>query len=205
MRLFTMPGTCALAPNIAALWAGLPVEVVNLKRGDHRKPEYLAVNPKGQVPALELKPGRILTEATAILAFIADAVPGGALHEIDALARARAIEALSYMTSEVHADFGGHFAPQRIAKSDAAAAEVRETAYAKLDSHFRRLDAHLEQSGSGWYLDRRSIADPYLFVLVRWIDGTPLNTGDYPNLALFRARMEGDPDVIAALERQGMS
>ncbi|SLN71374.1 Glutathione S-transferase GST-4.5 [Roseivivax jejudonensis] len=205
MRLFTMPGTCALAPNIATLWAGLPVEIVNLERGEHRKPDYLAINPKGQVPALELKPGQILTEAAAILSYIADSVPGGPLHETDPLDRARRIEALSYMTSEVHADFGGHFAPQRTAKSDAAMIEVREVTYVKLNAHFRRLDTRLMESGSGWYLDRRSIADPYLYILVRWIDGTPLTPGDYSHLSAFRVRMEADAHVVAALERQDMA
>ncbi|MEM7730354.1 MAG: glutathione S-transferase N-terminal domain-containing protein [Pseudomonadota bacterium] len=71
MKLYAMPGTCALAPNIASLWAELPTEVVNLKRGDHRKDAYLSINPRGQVPSLVFENGQVLTEAAAILLFIA--------------------------------------------------------------------------------------------------------------------------------------
>jgi glutathione S-transferase len=70
-QLYVMSGTCALAPNIAAAWLDAPVEIVALARGDHRKPDYLAINPKGQVPAVRFEDGDVLTEAAAILAWLA--------------------------------------------------------------------------------------------------------------------------------------
>ena len=65
--LYTMPGTCSLSPNIAVAWLDAPIEIHNIAYGDQKKDEYLAINPKGQVPALRFEDGDVLTEAAAIL------------------------------------------------------------------------------------------------------------------------------------------
>ena len=201
MKLYTMPGTCALAPNIAVAWNDAPIDVVNMNYGDHKKEDYLAINPKGQVPALLFDDGDVLTEATAILAYI------GAEFGSDAYARStklgrREAEKLSFLTSEVHASYGPHFSPGKFAESDAAKEEVKAAAYKVLDGHYRRLN---EEMGEGPYLlSRKSYADAYLYVTLRWLDGTPLSLEDYPNLKRFRAMMEEDEGVLKALERQGM-
>jgi glutathione S-transferase len=200
--LYTMPGTCALAPNIAVAWLDAPVDVACLQRGDHKKDAYLAINPRGQVPALRFDDGDVLTEAAAILAWLG-AAHGGEDYARDTVLGRREAEALSYMTSEVHAAFGPHFGAASFADGEAAQADVQRHAYAKLAKHFERLDATLQAAGE-WYLGQRSFADAYLYVLVRWIDLTPLSLADYPALAAHRARMERDPGVQAALARQGM-
>ena len=70
MKLYTLSGTCALAPNIAAAWEDAPIEVVLMERGEHNEEANLAINPRGQVPALVFDDGDVLTEATAILSYI---------------------------------------------------------------------------------------------------------------------------------------
>ena len=204
MKLYAMPGTCALAPNIALHWAGSPFEVVNLKRGDNKKPDYLAIHPRGQVPALVMDDGGVLTEATAILLYAGDRYPDARLAGDGLLARARVAEALSYMTSEVHADFGPHFAAERFAGSEACQNEVKRRAYAKLGEHYERLEATVI-AGGGRYTGERTAADAYLYVLVRWLPMTPLEPGAYPALKAFREEMEEDPEVQAALKTQGMT
>jgi glutathione S-transferase len=200
--LYTMPGTCSLAPNIAVAWLGAPVEIENMAYGDHKKDAYLAINPKGKVPALRFEDGDVLTEAAAILAWLGAAHGGADCARDTALGRKEA-EALSYMTSEVHADYAPHFAVEAFAESDAAQTEVKDKAYATLADHYRRLDGTLAEAGD-FYLGRRSFADAYLYVLTRWIDQTPMEIADYPALAAFRARMQEDADVKAALARQNM-
>lgn len=202
-KLYTMPGTCALAPNIAIAWLAAPIEVHNLAYGDHKKDDYLAINPKGKVPALRFDDGEVLTEAAAILAYI------GAAYGTDDYARDKPLgrkeaEALSYMTSEVHADYGPHFAAQRFADSEAAQKEVRSKAYDKLARHYERLNGVLKSNGGEWYLGEQSFADAYLYVLSRWIEQTPLAIDDYPALKAHRQRMEADEGVKTALKRQGM-
>ncbi len=200
--LYTMPGTCSLAPNIAVAWLDAPVTVENLAYGDHKKDAYLAINPKGQVPALRFEDGDVLTEAAAILAWLG-ATHGTADFARDTVLGRKEAEALSYMTSEVHADYAPHFAVQAYADSESAQAEVKRHAYEMLNNHYRRLDDTLGAAGD-FYLGERSFADPYLYVLTRWIDQTPLSLDDFPALAAFRKRMQADPAVQQALARQNM-
>lgn len=201
--LYTMPGTCSLAPNIAVAWLDAPVDIANMKYGEHKKEDYLAVNPKGKVPALRFDDGDVLTEAAAILAWL------GAAHGSEGFARDRELgrkeeEALSYMTSEVHADYGPHFNAGGFVKSKAAKEELKAKTYEKLADHYRRLEETLEANGGEWYLGQRSFADAFLYVLTRWIEQTPISIDDYPGLKTYRRSLENDPGVQTALRRQDM-
>lgn len=201
--LYTMPGTCSLSPNIAVAWLDAPVGIHNLNYGDHKKPDYLEINPKGQVPALRFDDGDVLTEVSAILAWL------GAAHGKDGYARdtrlgRKEAEALSYMTSEVHAAYGGHFGTGKFADSSAAQQEVKHKTYEKLSAHYQRMESILGGNGGDWYLGERSFADTFLYVLTRWIEQTPLSIEDYPALKAHRGRMEADEGVRLALKRQDM-
>ncbi len=201
--LYTMPGTCSLAPNIAAAWLDAPVDIHNLAYGDHKKDEYLAINPKGQVPALRFDDGDVLTEASAILAWLGAAY-GKQEYALDTRLGRKEAEALSYMSSEVHAAYGGHFNPRKFAQSATAQEEVKRKAYENLAGHYTRMDGMLTDNGGDWYLGQRSFADAFLYVLTRWIEKTPLSIEDYPTLKKHRTRMEADAGVRQALARQDM-
>jgi glutathione S-transferase len=199
MRLFAMPGTCALAPNIVAIWGGVDLTVVNLGCGEHRERDYLAINPKGQVPALEIAPGNALTEASAIMRYLAAQSSHADINPQDAERWARIDEAFSYFTSEVHADFGGHFSTHRFAESEGAQAEVKTATYKKIAEHFARIETNFASHDGSYYLVNRSIADAYLFIITRWIDGTPLSIKDYPTVHAFRERLSVDAGVKQAM------
>lgn len=201
--LYTMPGTCSLAANIAVAWIDAPVEVENMAYGDHKKDTYLAINPKGKVPAIRFADGDVLTELSAILAWLG-AAHGGEGYGRDSKMGRREAEALSFMTTEVHAAYGPHFAPQNFAKSESAQNEVKQAAYDTLRGHYERLEKNLATSDGDWYLGARSFADAFLYVLVRWLDQTPLSLEDYPVLSEHRDRMEEDGGVKTALLRQEM-
>ena len=200
--LYAMPGTCALAPNIAIAWLDAPVDVHTMPHGDNRKPEYLAINPQGKVPALRFDDGDVLTEAAAILAWLG-AEHGKASYARNTVLGRKEAEALSYMTSEVHAAFGPHFAPSRFAGAGCQD-DVKRHAYTQIAGHYRFMAGVLERNGGEWYLGKRSFADAYLYVLTRWADLTPVPLPDTPALAAHRARMEKDEKVLLALQRQGM-
>jgi glutathione S-transferase len=201
--LYTMPGTCSLSPNIAVAWLGAPVEIHNIAYGDQKKNDYLAINPRGQVPALRFDDGDVLTEAAAILTWLG-ATYGKEGYARDTRLGRKEAEALSYMTSEVHAAYGGHFNTQKFAESASAHEEVKLKTYEKLAGHYRRMDGMLSGNGGEWYLGQRSFADTFLYVLTRWIEKTPLSIEDYPALKEHRARMEADEGVRQALARQDM-
>jgi glutathione S-transferase len=201
--LHTMPGTCSLAPNIAVAWLEAPVEIHNMAYGDHKKDDYLAINPKGKVPALQFDDGDVLTEAAAILAYLG-AQYGSKDYARDTRLGRKEAEALSYMTSEVHASYGPHFSPQAFADSEAAQDEIKRKTYQKLDVHYQRMDGILKDSDASWYLGKRSFADAFLYVLTRWLEKTPLSIDAYTALKAHRTHMEADAGVRTALRRQGM-
>lgn len=204
MKLYAMPGTCALAPNIALQWAGADYEVALMKHGDQKKPGFLEINPLGKVPALVLDDGRVLTEAAAILGWIAETWPAAELGGRDASERYQIANWLSFMTSDVHASgYGPHFGPQRFHPDESQHDTVRAAAHERLASLYGELETRLDGRAHP-VGGRRTVADAYLFVLTLWIDLTPVPLEDFPGLRAFREAMESDDGVNRALERQGM-
>ena len=204
MKLYALPGTCALAPNIALQWAGADYEVELIDRHTLKQPDYLAVHPLGKVPALIRDDGRILTEATAILNWIGEVYPEAELAGADAEERLAINQWLSFMATEVHASaFGPHFAPHRFHPEDGEHDKVRATAHGRLPALYRQLEDRLNRRPYP-VGGRRTIADPYLYLLTRWTDLTPMPLKDYPGLQAFRETMETDRRVNRALELQGM-
>lgn len=201
-KLYTMPGTCSLGPNIAAMWIDAPVEVVTMKYGDHQKNDFLAINPKGKVPAVVMDDGDVLTELPAIMTWLGATYGGEDWARDTALGR-KEEEALCWLSSEVHGDFGPHFAAQTYAESEGAQDEVKAAAYRKVEGHLDRIEAGLE--GRDWMLGTRSFADAFLYVIERWADQVPGKLEGYPNMLAHRDRMQADDKVLAALERQEMT
>jgi glutathione S-transferase len=205
MKLYVLPGSCALACHIALEWAGGPYELEVLGRDALRSPDYLAVNPKAKVPALVLDNGQVITEALAVLLLIADLFPDARLAPpaSDLAGRARLHEALSELTSEAHPAFAPLFVPSRYVAEPACEDAAKRAALARVDACFVRLDASLH--GRDWLLGKRSVADPYLFALTRWLRNTAKSVEAYPALASHHARMEADPAVRRALAAEGLT
>jgi len=205
MKLYVMPGSCALACHIALEWADAAYELELLAHDALRSERFLAVNPKAKVPALVLDGEDVITEAHAILLFIADLFPDARLAPAasDLVRRAKLNETLSELTSEVHPAFGPLFAPSRYAAEPGCEEAVKRAAHARVDACFVRLDAAL--GGKDWLLGQRSIADPYLYALSRWLRMTPKPVESYPAIARHYARMASDPYVCRALEAEGLA
>jgi len=205
MKLYALPGTCALAPNIALQWAGADYDVELIAREALKQPEHLAIHPLGKVPALVRNDGRVLTEVPAILDWIAEAYPGAGLGGTDADERYAINQWLAFLATEMHASaYGPHFAPQRFHPGEAEHDTVRATAHARLTGLYEILEDGME-AGRYPVAERRTVVDPFLYVLTRWTDMTPVDLGEYPALEAFREGMEADPGVERALERQGMA
>jgi len=204
MKLYALPGTCALAPNIALQWAGADYEVKLLERDRLKEPDYLALQPLGKVPVLVREDGEVLTEVAAILNWIAEAYPAARLGGTDPDERFAINQWLSFLGTELHASaYGPHFAPQRFHPDETEHEAVRAAAHARLPWLYEILEEGLEESRYP-VAQRRTIVDPFLYVLTHWTDMTPVELGEYPALEAFRAGMEADPGVQRALERQGM-
>jgi glutathione S-transferase len=193
MLLYLYPGACSLADHIALIEAGLPYELMPI---DHDKRtqdgrDYLTVNPRGLVPALEVEKGTVLTENLAILAYIADR--GGALLPDGEFGRWRALEALSYMSTTIHGGLGPFF-------KNGSDTE-KEASRVALVKGFAFLD---DQMGEQPFLlgHRMSIADPYLFWALLAASRFDIVIPD--RLGAFFDRMKREPSVIRALAEEGL-
>ena len=169
MKLYYAPGTCALACWIALEWANADYEV---EKVDYASAEYKKVNPLGMVPALDIGGSRAMTQANAILQYIADSHPA----------------------------YWPMFSPRRYTtdKTPAAHDAVREAAYAHIDRVMTFLDDLIGERGHV-YRGKRSVADAYAYVMARWSVKTPKPYSAYPHLAAFMTRMGEDEAVKRVL------
>ena len=205
MKLYSMSGTCAVSVHIVLEWLGEPFTVEVMSHGDNRADAFLAINPSGQVPALQLDDGRVLTEAAAILTYLADRHPRAALGGGgDPDGRYAMAQLMSYLTSEVHVGFKPFFMPQRFLDDPAQFPALRAKALAVLAPMLAALGDRLGDRRS-ILDDRRSVADAYLYVLLRWAENASAGLAAYPNLRRYRDAFEQDPAVQRALLAQQMA
>lgn len=195
MKLYYASGACSLADHIALIEAGLPytLEKVDLRaKKIEDGSDYLAVNPKGYVPALETDAGEVLTENLALLNYIADV--SGKLMPRDGLARYRMIEATAFVSGELHKNFKPFFNPNA---SDAERDEAKTVLV-------RRFGQIAEVLGDSAYLggDAIGTADCYLYVTMRWAKarGVPLPA----NLEAAFERFQRHPSILRALSEEGL-
>jgi glutathione S-transferase len=197
MKLYYLPGACSLADHITLEWIGAPYETVRLDRGALKSPDFLALNPSGAVPVL-VDGDFVLTQNVAILCYLAELHPDARLYgDGSPRGRAEVMRWLGIVNSDVHPAFKPMFAPQRYHPDPAAAEVLANSARSQVRLLLERLDGRLR--GRDWLADRRSIADPYLFVMLRWARRLNIDLGGLDNLARFFERMEADAGVRAAL------
>jgi glutathione S-transferase len=200
MKLFLKPGACSLSPHIVLEEAGLAyeTEVVDLaKKVTASGANFLAINPKGYVPALLLDSGELLTEGPAIVQYLADLVPEKHLAPANGtLPRYQLQSWLTFIGTEIHKNFTPFFVP-------GTSAEAKDAARANL---VRRLAYTNDQLADKPYLlgEAFSVADAYLFTVVGWSKYIQLDLSAWPHLTAFQARMASRPAVQAALKAEGL-
>jgi glutathione S-transferase len=200
MKLYYSPGACSLSPHIALLEAGLPYDLVKvdlrakkLENGD----DFLKVNPKGQVPALALDNGELVTEGPVIVQMIADTVPAKNLAPArDSAERYKLLEWLNYITGELHKNFSPMFNPS-------IPDEVKNVFRDRIMGKFKYLDAQL--AGRDYLMGKQfSVADGYLYTMLRWADGHKFDLSGLKNLMAFKERVGARPKVQEALTKEGL-
>ena len=200
MKLYYAPGACSLSPHIALREAGLAfsLEKVDLKaKSLAGGGDFLAVNPKGYVPALELDDGQILTEGPAIVQYIADRNPqSGLAPAAGTIERYRLAEWLGFVNSEIHKSFSPLFNPD-------AAPAWKEAARANIAKRLDVVERHL---GANAYLlgERFTVADGYLFTVLNWSGWTKFDLSKWPRVQAYLARIAERPKVREALTAEGL-
>ena len=200
MKLYYSPGACSLSPHIALLEAGLPYDLVKvdlrakkLENGE----DYLKVNPKGQVPALGMDNGELLTEGPVIVQMIADKAAGKNLAPSrDSAERYKLQEWLNFITTELHKNFGPMFSP---VLADDAKAFFKD----RLMGKFKYLEGAL--AGRDYLMGKQfTVADGYLFTMLSWADRMKFDLSALPNLLAYKARVAARPKVQEALTKEGL-
>ncbi|MGI9026075.1 MAG: glutathione transferase GstA [Burkholderiaceae bacterium] len=200
MKLFYTPGACSLSPHIALLEAGLPftLQKVDLKNKKLESGEdFNGVNGKGQVPALELDNGHVLTEGPAIVQYIADQKPAaGIAPTAGTMERYKLQEWLNFITSELHKGLGSMFNP-------AQTPEWKEAVTTTLGKRLDWLSAQLK--GKQYLMDDKfSVADGYLFTILSWAKPLGFDLSKWTVLEEYIARVGARPKVVEAMKAEGL-
>ena len=175
------------------------LERVNLKTHKTEKgADYYAINPKGYVPALENNPGLILTENVAILPFLAQHDPKQDLIPPSGLGRAKVLEWLGYLNSELHDAYAVFFGAP-------LSAEAKEKAYAEIDRLLTYIDKTIGESDHDYLVDDNfGPADAYLFVLTNWSNGIEHDLTPYKNIIALRNKVAERQSVQIAMRDEGL-
>jgi glutathione S-transferase len=201
MKLYYSPGACSLSPHIALLEAGLPYDLVRvdvrakkLENGD----DYLTINPKGQVPALGLDSGEVVTEGPVIVQMIADRVADKHLAPArDSAERYKLLEWLNFITTELHKNFSPLFNP-------AIPDEVKKFFSDRIMGKFKYIETQL--AGRDYLLGKQfTVADGYLYTMLRWAEGFKLDLSALTNLTAYKDRVAARPKVQEALTKEGLA
>jgi glutathione S-transferase len=197
MKLYYYPGACSLADHIVLEWVDARYDLVEMSRASVKSPEYLALNPGGNVPLLE-HGGFLLTENVAILVYLAELHPQARLlGDGTPRGRAEVLRWLAFLNSDVHGAFKPIFSPWRYLPDEARAGDIADAARIRVRELLERLDAQLD--GRDWLAGERSIADPYLFVMLRWAVNQDIDLRGLDRLVRFMERMYDDADVQVAI------
>lgn len=203
LKLYYAAGACSLASHIALEEAGAAYESVRISTagGDTRRPEFLAVNPKGRVPALLTDRG-LLTETPAILAYVAQAHPEARLAPLDdpfAFAQAQAFN--SYLCATVHVAHAHKWRGYRWADAKTSFEDMRRKVPETMAACFQLIEDGM-LSGP-WVLGEAfSICDAYLFTLADWLEGDGVDTAQLPRVVEHRERVRARPAVARVLEAE---
>lgn len=200
LTLYYSPGSCALASHIALEEAGAEYRTVRLDfaQNQQRQPDYLAVNPKGRVPALVTEHG-ILTESPAILAYIAQRFPKAKLAPLDdpfAFARLQSFNA--YLCSTVHVAHAHRMRGYRWVDDPAALEAMKKKVPQTVGEAFQLIERHMLEGP--WVMGQQfSVCDGYLFTMAEWLKGDGVDIATLPRLHEHFRRMQERPAVKKVL------
>jgi len=192
MKLYLSPGACSLADHIALHEAGFDFDRIcvdlKTKRTEDGR-DYMRINPKGYVPALELDDGQLLTENVAILSWVADNDPSLAL--AGPMGRSRLLETLAFISTEIHKAFKPFFSPEATQDDKTAAMQT-------LHKRFDFLASQIK--GDYLFGAQFTVADAYLFVMLTWAKTNVIPLPDA--LVDYFQRVKARPAVKLALEHE---
>ena len=202
MTLYFSPGACSLASHIGLEETGAPYEIkpILLAKGQQRTQDYLKINPRGKVPALDVD-GRILVENTAILTYLARRFPEKKLMPADSAEEARCIGTMCWFSSVVHPSYQRSHRPERFAEGEAAQAAVKENGKKSFWANLQEIDSMIQPNG--WVMGREfTAADGYALVFYGWGERSGFPVKELSAYTAWRERMMKRPAVQKSVESE---
>lgn len=203
LQLYFAPGACSFVPHVAleAAKAEFEPKLVKLHKGEQKTPEYLALNPNGQVPVLVVD-GKPLTQIVAIAEYLDRAFPNAGLLPKDPWARSQALSQLAWMNNTVHPTFTHFFRPEKFAGTEAGRVDIKQQAVGEFRQCLERIQQWVAGAKPYWHGERISVHDAYAFVFLRWGGFVGIDPKSLPGYHAYIQRVMQAPPVAAALARE---
>jgi glutathione S-transferase len=211
LQLYFGPGACSFVPHVLLQAAGAEFEpkLVKLHKGEHQGEDYLALNPRGQVPVL-VADGQAITQILAIVSYLAERFAAAQFLPSDAMAKAQVLSTLAWMNNSVHTTFTHIFMPHKFSSDEAAQASVKAHNMALFKAQIAELDALAAraQAAGGQYLaaafghDHLSALDAYHLTLVRWGSIAGIDPTQFKHAWRMVESFAAHPAVAAVIERE---
>jgi glutathione S-transferase len=207
LKLYFAPGACSFVPHVAlelikaATGDDFEPQLVKLHKGEQRTPEYLAINPQGQVPVLMVD-GRPLTQIIAICDYLDRRYPQVGLLPAEAWARAEAMSLFAWMNNTMHPTFTHVFMPFHFAADEAAKQDVQRVGLETYRRYLERLEARVGKASPYLFGERVCVLDAYTLTLFRWGGLGGIDPAGFPACRAFVQRLAEVPAVAAVLARE---
>lgn len=203
MQLYFAPGACSFVPHVAleAAKAEFEPKLVKLHKGEHRAPEYLAMNPNAQVPVLVVD-GKPLTQIVAICDYLDRRFPQAGFLPAEPWQRAQALSQLAWMNNTPHPTMTRVFFSERYAETEAARKEVKQRAAQEFRGYLERVQGMVQGAQPYWFGSRISFHDAYAFTLLRWGGYAGIDPNALPGYKAYVDRVIQAEPVKAAMARE---
>ena len=208
IQLYFSPGACSFVPHLMLEKAGVPFEpiMVKLHKGEQNTPEFKTINPNGQVPVL-VDDGQVLTQILALVGYLDKRFPEAHILPDTPMARARAIELLSWFNNTVHPTFTHVFMPHKYSDQPDVQAAIRAHAVPQYRGLMHTLQARVLALPAGEWLTGPHLgpADAYALTVTRWATMAGIAPDEMPDLWAFVQRVAADAAVQRVIERERLT
>jgi glutathione S-transferase len=202
LTLFFSPGACSMASHIGIEETGASYveKPTLLAKGEQKMEAYLKINPRGKVPALSVD-GRIITENTAILTYLARTFPQANLLPADLVAEAHCIGTMAWFSNIVHPSYQHYMRPERFAADAVAHASIKETGKKAFWANLQEINSLL--AGKNWMMGKQyTVVDPYALVFYSWGARSEFPVRELAAYTAWKDRMLKRPAVMKILQSE---
>jgi glutathione S-transferase len=203
LKLYFAPGACSFVPHAMLEIAGVNFEpvMVKLHKGEQRTADYLALNPRGQVPVL-VDDGEVITQIVAILLHLDAKLPQAHILPASGLARTRALSLLAWMNNTVHPTFTHFFMPQKFSDDAAAQKAMQTFAVARYRECLQDIDALAAEASPWLFGEHPGALDAYALTLLRWGGYAGIDPTSLPATWKLAQRFAALPAVAQVVGRE---